>query len=61
MDKVLPIIVVCSVGIALCLAYIVYMCFKMLRAKLPKRPPRELEIEDDVLTIQLKRGKKSQK
>ena len=61
MDKVLPIIIVCSVGIALCLAYIVWMCVKVLRAKLPKRHPRELEIEDDVLTIQLTRGKKSKK
>ena len=61
MDKVLPIIIVCGVGIALSLAYIAWQCVKVLRANLPKRRPRELEIEDDVLTIKLGRGKKSKK
>lgn len=59
MDKVLPVIIICSVGIALCLAYIVYLCVRSLRRKPPRgRRRNEFEIEDDTLVIKLG-GKKN--
>ena len=61
MNKVLPIIIVCSVGLALCLAYIVWLCVKSLRTNPHVKRKREFEIEDDVLTIRLGKRKKSKK
>ena len=61
MDKVLPIIIVCGIGIAACLAYIVFICIKALRANPPTRRKHEFEIEEDVLTIKLDRRKKKNK
>jgi len=59
MNKVLPIIIICSVGIAAALGYIVFIAVKTLINKRGKRPRNEFEIEDDTLTIHLhKRSKK---
>ena len=57
MKQVLPVIIVCAVGIALCLAYIVGVSVKALCRRPPKK--REFEIEENVLTIKL--GKKKKK
>ena len=57
MKKVLPIIIVCGVGIALCLAYIIFLCVKALRANPYAKRKHEFEIEDDVLTVKLGRRK----
>lgn len=56
MEQVLPVIIVCGVGIALSLAYIFSVSIKALR----RRPPRkhEFEIEENVLTIKLGKRKK---
>ena len=59
MDKILPIIIVCGVGIALSLAYIIFLCVKAVRANPPAKRKHEFEIEDDVLTIKL--GKRKSK
>ena len=56
MEKILPIIIICSVGIALSLAYIVALSVKALRTR-PRRK-QEFEIEENVLTIKLGRRKK---
>lgn len=56
MNAVLPIIVICSVGMALCLAYIVAVCVKALRRRPPRK--REFEIEENVLTVKLNRRRK---
>ena len=61
MDKVLPIIIVCGVGIAGCLAYIVFMCIKAVRTHPPIKHKHEFEIEEDVLTIKLDRRKRKNK
>ena len=60
MNQVLPIIIVCGVGIGLCFAYIVYLCVRALRANPSSRRTHEFEIEEDVLTVKLgkKKGKK---
>ena len=57
MDKILPIIIVCGVGIVLCLGYILVVSVKAIRRR-PRRK-REFEIEEDVLVIKL--GKKNKK
>ena len=57
MDKVMPIIIVCAVGIGLCLAYIVFLCVKALRTNPPAKRKHEFEIEEDVLTVRLGRRK----
>ena len=58
MEKVLPVIIVCGVGIALALAYIVFLCVKAVRANPPAKRKHEFEIEEDVLTVKLGRRKK---
>ena len=55
MGKILPVIIVCGVGIVGCLAYIVAVIVKALRRR-PRRR-REFEIEEDVLVIKLGKGK----
>ena len=57
MKQVLPVIIICGVGILSCLAYIVAVCVQAIRRR-PRRV-REFEIEDDVLVIKL--GKKKEK
>ena len=57
MDKVLPIIIVCGVGIALSFAYIVFLCVRALRAKPPAKRKHEFEIDENVLTVRLGRRK----
>lgn len=57
MEKVLPIIIVCGVGIAVCLVYIVAVSVKAICRR--PRHKREFEIEEDVLVIKL--GKKHRK
>lgn len=57
MEQVLPVIIVCGVGIAVSLAYIIALIVKALRRRPPRK--REFEIEENVLTIKLgKRRKK---
>lgn len=57
MDKVLPIIIICSLGIAAALGYIVYAIVNAYRAKRGKRR-NEFEIDEDSLTIKLGRKRK---
>lgn len=59
MKEILPIIIVCGVGIALCIAYIVFLCVKALRASPRAKRTHQFEIEDDVLTVNL--GKRKSK
>ena len=58
MNKVLPVIIVCGVGIVVGLAYIVAISVKAV-CNIPPRK-REFEIEEDVLVIKLGKGKKRQ-
>ncbi len=59
MNKVLPVIIICAVGIALCLGYIVYLCVMSFRRRMPRERKRnEFEIEDDTLIIKLGKKKK---
>ena len=58
MDKVIPVIVVCSVGIAAALSYIVFVAVRAIMVKRGVRPRNEFEIEDDTLVIKLGRRRK---
>lgn len=59
MDKVLPIIIICSVGIALAVAYIVFVAVRALtRGRGGKRPRNEFEIDDDTLVVKLGKRRK---
>ena len=55
MNKILPVIIICAVGIGACLAYIVAISIKAMRRK-PRRK-REFEFEEDVLIIPLGKRK----
>lgn len=57
MDKVLPLIVICSIGIAAAIGYIVYLIVAAFRTKSGKRR-NEFEIDEDSLTIKLGRKHK---
>lgn len=57
MDKILPIIIICSIGIAAALGYIVYVIVGSFRSKRGKRR-NEFEIDEDSLTIKLGKHKK---
>ena len=54
MNKVLPIVIICGIGILLSLAYIVVVSVKALRRH-PRK--REFEIEEDTLVIKLGKRK----
>ena len=56
MDKVLPIIIICSLGIAFALGYIVYLIVKSFKIKRGKRF-NEFEIDEDSLIIKLGKRK----
>ena len=56
MKAVLPILIICGIGIAACIAYIVFLCVKSLQRRPPRK--REFEIEEDSLTVKLKRRKR---
>ena len=61
MDNVLPIVIVCGVGIVASIVYILFQCVKAMRAHPRFRHKHEFEIEEDVLTIKLDRRKKKNK
>lgn len=56
MDKVLPIIIICGVGIAVTVGYIIFVIVRAVSFKRGKRP-NEFEIDDDTLTIHLRKKK----
>lgn len=56
MEGAIPIIVICSIGMAGCLAYMIYALIKALRHKGKFRRRNTFEIDEDSLTIKL--GKK---
>lgn len=56
MGKILPIIIVCGVGILACLGYIVAVCVRAIMRR--RKRIHEFEIEEDVLVIKLGKHKK---
>lgn len=60
MDKVLPIVIICGVGIVLAFAYIVFVLIRaFMRGRHGGKPRNEFETDDDTLIVKLgKRRKK---
>ena len=58
MEQVLPVVIGCSVGIAACVVYLICLALKGLLSKFWANHPKYIEIEDNVLTIDLKKRKK---
>lgn len=60
MDKVIPIIVVCGIGIAAAIAYIVFVIVRAFSSRRDGacRPLNEFEIDEDTLIIKLGKHRK---
>ena len=56
MEKALPVFIVCGIGVALSLTYILVLSIRTLKTR-PRRK-QEFEIEENVLTIKLGKRKK---
>lgn len=52
MDGILPVIIICSVGIAACFAFLGYVLVQHLRRKIHKKKV-EYDLDDRTLTIKL--------
>ena len=53
MDGVLPIIIVCVLGIVACLSFLAYLLAQYLRKKYWQKRKVEYELDDKTLTIKL--------
>lgn len=59
MDKALPVVIICGVGMALCVGYLVFVLVKALRRKFcGGRKFNQFEIDEESLTIKLGKKKK---
>ena len=58
MKEVLPVVIGCSVGIVLCIVYLVVLIVKGLRPKRGKRRVECFDFDENTLTIDLKKSKK---
>lgn len=53
MDGVLPIIIICAVGLAACIAFLTYVLVQYLRKKYFRKKKVEYDLDDRTLTIKL--------
>ncbi len=58
MQDILPIVIGCGVGIALCIIYLLCLGTRALLRKFWANHPKRIEIDDNVLTIEIKKGQK---
>lgn len=58
MKEVLPVVIGCSVGIVLCVVYLVILIVRGLRPKCGKRRVESFDFDENTLTIDLKKSKK---
>lgn len=58
MKEVLPVVIGCSVGIVLCIVYLVILIVRGLRPKYGKRRVESFDFDENTLTIDLKKSKK---
>ncbi len=56
MEKILPIIIICSVGLAVCAALLIVILIKHLRTRRKNGGKEEFDMDDNTLTVRL--GKK---
>lgn len=57
MKQVLPIVIFCCVGIALCLVYLVFLIVKSINSVKPRKR-ESFDFDENTLTINLKKRKK---
>lgn len=55
MSGAIAVVIVCGVGIVLCVGYIVLLCARAVRKRSHKH---EFEIEENVLTVRLGKNRK---
>lgn len=56
MDKILPIIIICSVGIAVCIALLIaILCKKTLLLVRRRRQKEVFDIDESTLTVRLEK------
>lgn len=61
MEKILPLVIICSVGIVVCLTLLVVIAVKAIKSKFMRAEYEEIEIDDNVLTVSLKKKRKKHK
>lgn len=57
MKQVLSIVIFCCVGIAVCLAYLVFLIVKSINSTKPRKK-ESFDFDENTLTINLKKRKK---
>lgn len=58
MEQALPVVISCCVGIGLCVVYLLYLVARSILSRYWEKHPKQIEIDDNVLTIDLDSGKK---
>ncbi len=53
MEKILPVVIFCGVGIALCVVALVIIFVKGIKNKFKHRHCEQFEIDDDTITVSL--------
>ena len=60
MDKVMPIVAICAVGLAACVGYLLFVAVRTLRRRFGKEK-ETFDLEDDTLVVDLNEYKRRKK
>lgn len=60
MDKVMPIVAICAVGLAACVGYLLFVAVRTLRRRFGKEK-ETFELEDNTLVVDLKEYKRNKR
>lgn len=60
MDKVMPIVAICAVGLAVCVGYLLFVAVRALRRRFGKEK-ETFELEDNTLVVDLKEYKRNKR
>ncbi len=60
MDKVMPIVAICAVGLAACVGYLLFVAVRVLRRRFGKEK-ETFELEDNTLVVDLKEYKRNKR
>ena len=60
MDKVMPIVAICAVGLAACVGYLLFVAVHALRRRFGKEK-ETFELEDNTLVVDLKEYKRNKR
>jgi len=59
-DKVMPIVAICAVGLAACVGYLLFVAVRALRRRFGKEK-ETFELEDNTLVVDLKEYKRNKR